>query len=243
MAATPLGFLVTLALSEPWLERMNELADGIGDAAVLADTHVVGGDLTSARELSLGVTGLGSAATPLTRSGARPGDHVYVTGRLGGPLASLRAWRAGRAPEAGARERFAHPVPRLREARWLASHGAHAAIDISDGLTGDLGHILERSRVAAAVEYARIPRAAAFATLGNAELERDCVLSGGDDYELAFTAARESRAALEALGRELGLPLTRIGTIEAGAPRLTVLDARGEAMPYRGAYDHFRSPS
>jgi len=93
------------------------------------------------------------------------------------------------------------------------------------------------------IEYARIPRAAAFSALGNAELERDCLLSGGDDYELAFTAARGSRAALEALGRELGLPLTRIGTIEAGPPRLTVLDARGEAMPYRGGYDHFRSPS
>ena len=91
MAATPLGILVALALPESWLEEVTELGDGIGDAVRLGETHVVGGDLTAGRELSLGITVLGSAAAPLERRGARPGDGVYVTGRLGGPLAALRA--------------------------------------------------------------------------------------------------------------------------------------------------------
>ena len=89
------------------------------------------------------------------------------------------------------------------------------------------------------LDYARIPRAAAFTALGDTELERDCVLSGGDDYELLFTAAPDERAALLALSRELGLALTRIGAIEPGAPRLEVRDERGAPLAFRGGYDHF----
>ena len=117
---------------------------------------------------------------------------------------------------------------------------AHAAIDVSDGLTGDLGHVLERSQVGAVLDYERIPRPAALRALGDRELERDCVLSGGDDYELVFTAAPRRREALDALAGELGLPLSRIGTIEAGDVKLVVRDAEGEPVPYRRSYDHFR---
>jgi len=119
---------------------------------------------------------------------------------------------------------------------------AHSAIDVSDGLAGDLMHILERSQVAATVEYDRIPKSAAFRQLEEEALERDCTLSGGDDYELLFTAAASQRAALEKLATELALPLTRIGAIQPGAPRLTVRDAAGNPVGHRGGYDHFREP-
>ena len=91
----------------------------------------------------------------------------------------------------------------------------------------------------ASVHYDLVPRPRAFAALNDAELERRCVLSGGDDYELIFTAPHEHRAELEALSRELGLPLTRIGTIHAGEARLAVLDAQGKPLAHRGGYDHF----
>ena len=111
-------------------------------------------------------------------------------------------------------------------------------IDISDGLAGYLGHIAERSQVAAIVEYERIPRPSVFETLKTPELERDCVLSGGDDYELAFTAPRAQRADIEALARELKLALTRIGIIEAGSG-LSIVDAKGQPVAHRGGFDHF----
>ena len=108
-----------------------------------------------------------------------------------------------------------------------------------DGLAGDLQHILERSHVGAVIRYADIPRLAAFAQLNDRELEKDCVLSGGDDYELVFTAARERRKEIEALSRELGVPLTRIGAVQPGQPRLLVLDAADKPITFRGGFDHF----
>jgi thiamine-monophosphate kinase len=116
---------------------------------------------------------------------------------------------------------------------------AHAAIDVSDGLAGDLRHIAERSELGAVVHYADIPRPAAFAKLDDENLERDCVLSGGDDYELLFTAARERRAELEALSRELDIALTRIGSVHKGAAEVVVLDAHKKPIACRGGFDHF----
>jgi thiamine-monophosphate kinase len=116
---------------------------------------------------------------------------------------------------------------------------AHAAIDVSDGLAGDLRHIAERSGLGAVVHYADIPRPAALAKLNDEKLERDCVLSGGDDYELLFTAARERRAELEALSRELDIALSRIGTVHKGAAEVIVLDVHQKPMAYRGGFDHF----
>jgi len=92
------------------------------------------------------------------------------------------------------------------------------------------------------VEYARIPKCAAFEKLNDPQLEKNCVLSGGDDYELAFTAPGSHRLELESLARELGLPLTRIGSIHGGDTRLTVLDAKGKPLAHRGGFDHFAQP-
>src|SRR5258706_170258 len=137
---------------------------------------------------------------------------------------------------AAAAKRLHEPEPRVELGERLRGL-AHAAIDVSDGLAGDLGHILERSRVGAVLEYARIPRNAFFEKFP--ELEKDCVLSGGDDYELVFTAEQARRATIEALGRELGLPLARIGAIQAGEPKLTVLDGQAKPIAYRPAFGHF----
>ena len=228
MAAMPLGILVTLALPEPWLEQVSELADGIGEAARLAQTHVVGGDLSAAHELSLGITVLGSAAAPRVRSGARPGDSVYVTGRLGGPLAALRAWAAGLPPEHDARERFAHPLPRLREAQWLARHGARAAIDISDGLLGDVAHIAAASGVRIVLDLDRLLTMSGVSVTDAAR--------SGEEYELIVAAP--PGLSLTAFEREFHLPLVEIGRVERGAPSVSAT-SHGERVASTGGFSHF----
>jgi len=236
MGAAPRWALLALGLPSAEERWLGEFSAGLFALAERYGVELIGGDTARSPVRTISIVAIGEvpAGVALYRGGARAGDELWVSGELGGAALAL-----ARPEITDVAKRLHEPEPRVELGERLRGL-AHAAIDLSDGLAGDLGHILERSCVAAVVEYARIPRAAAFSGLGDAELERDCVLSGGDDYELAFTAAPESRAALEALGRELGLPLTRSGTIEAGAPRLTVLDARGQPLDYRGAYDHFR---
>ena len=159
----------------------------------LAERHgvdLVGGDTTRSPLLTINITALGEVppGVALYRAGARPGDDIWVSGELGGAALALAHPELARA--AGAR--LHRPEPRVELGERLRGL-ARAAIDVSDGLAGDLGHILERSQVGAVVEYAAIPRAgSAFEKFR--ELERDCVLSGGDDYELLFTAAQAQRA-------------------------------------------------
>lgn len=216
-----------------WLERF---AAGFFALAERYGVELIGGDTTRSSVLTFTVTAIGElpAGLALYRSGARPGDDIWVSGELGGAALALRH------PEIPAAAlRLHQPEPRLELGERLRGL-AHAAIDVSDGLVGDLRHILERSQVAAVVDYERIPRAAALRSLGDAVLERDCILSGGDDYELLFTAPAKARDALQSLSQELSIALTRIGTIERGKPDLAVRDARGEPVSYAPAYDHFR---
>jgi thiamine-monophosphate kinase len=175
MAARPTGVLVAIGLPEHWRGRLMEIADGIGDALDLADAQIIGGNLSAANELSITSTILGEAFTPLARSGARAGDGLYVTGRLGGPVLALRALQRGDDPGKH-RDRFARPIPRFDEARWLANAGASASIDISDGLAADVGHLAAASGVAIEVCTALIP-CADDATVVDA-------LSSGEEYEL-----------------------------------------------------------
>jgi thiamine-monophosphate kinase len=196
---------------------------------------LIGGDTTRGERRTLSVTAIGEVppGLALERSGARAGDDIWVSGELGGAALGLVH------PEiAEAAQRLHSPEPRVELGERLRRL-AHAAIDVSDGLAGDLAHIAERSGVAATVEYARIPRPAVFGRLNSPELERDCVLSGGDDYELLFTAPRAHRAELEALAAELKLGLTMIGVVSAGSARVTVLDAAGRPIAHRGGFDHF----
>ena len=235
MGAAPRWALMSIGLpsADPrWLEAFSA---GLFALAARFGVELIGGDTTRAEARVINIVALGEvpAGVALYRSRAQAGDDLWVSGELGG--AALALQRPGIAE---AERRLHEPEPRVELGERLRGLG-HAAIDVSDGLVGDVGHIAERSGLAAAIEYERVPRAAALRALGDAALERDCVLSGGDDYELAFTAALEQRAAIEALARELGLPLTRIGTLRAGAPKVEVLDAAGRPMRYRPAFDHF----
>jgi thiamine-monophosphate kinase len=227
MAATPLGVLVSLSLPDSWLEELEELARGIGDAVLAAGATIVGGDLTSARELAISVTVLGHAVAPLTRAGAREGDTLYVTGSLGGPRAAIEALLRGDEPSMADRGRFEHPVPRLQEARWLAAHGAHAAIDISDGLAGDAAHIAAASGVSIELELDALPTIAGVSALD--------AFASGEEYELLVTAPTMDTAAFE---RELGVPLTAVGKVERGEPGVRAWLA-GERVALPGGFDHF----
>jgi thiamine-monophosphate kinase len=225
MAARPIGVLVALTIPADWTDDVSSIADGIGDAVDAARTNVLGGNLSAGSELSITTTVLGSAFEPLRRSGARPGDRVYVTGRLGGPGDVLRRLRAGN--DAGThRERFVHPSPRLDEARWLAANGALACIDISDGLLADLRHLAIASGVEIALDAERIPCAAG--------VDRDVAQHSGEEYEIIVTAHDRFDAA--AFERRFGLPLTEIGAARAG-PGSVVVD--GHRVAAAAGYDHF----
>jgi thiamine-monophosphate kinase len=235
MGATPRWATLAIALpaaDAAWLEAFSA---GLYALAERFGVDLVGGDTTRAERRAITITAIGEVppGLALERAGARPGEDIWVSGELGGAALGLVHPEN---PEAA--KRLHLPEPRVELGERLRRL-AHAAIDLSDGLAGDLGHILERSRVGAVVEYERIPKSSAFAKLSDPELEKDCVLSGGDDYELVFTAPREHRSELEALAAELKLALTRIGTIEAGAARLAVLDAQGRPLAHRGGFDHF----
>lgn len=229
MAAEPLGILVALTLPDAWRDELDKLADGIGEAADLASALIVGGDLSQGRDLSLAITVLGSAARPLRRSGARPGDRVYVTGRLGSVAAALSALEAERKPAREDRARFAHPVARIREALWLAQHGATSAIDISDGLAADLAHVAAASGVAVSINLDRIPVVAGVTTRQAA--------GSGEEYELAVTSS--SPLDTHAFTSEFGLALTEVGAVEAGRPVVRVFD-HGAPIATPAGYLHFQ---
>ncbi|OGA22209.1 MAG: thiamine-phosphate kinase [Betaproteobacteria bacterium RIFCSPLOWO2_02_FULL_67_19] len=234
MGATPRWATLAIALpaaDEAWLAAF---ADGLFALAARYGTELVGGDTTRG-PLAICITILGEvpAGAALLRSGARSGDDIWVSGELGG--AALALVHPGIAAAAA---RLDLPEPRVALGERLRGV-ASAAIDVSDGFAQDLGHILERSACGARVDYGRLPRAAAFAGLADATLERDCVLGGGDDYELLFTAMPSARDAIEAIARDLGLALTRVGSIVPGEASLELRDAAGRAMAPARGFDHF----
>jgi thiamine-monophosphate kinase len=230
MAASPLGVLLALGLPQSWLDATGELGDGVGDAIDAAETLVRGGDITGASDLTIGVTVLGSTAAPLHRNGARIGDTVYVTGSLGGPGAALSAWERGDAPSAAARERFAHPVARIGEAMWLARGGARAAIDISDGLLADAGHIAAASGVNIQIDLDRLP-------LHEGVTAHDAAMSG-EEYELVVCAPALNVSAFE---RATKLPLTAIGRVVEPVRDGIGVTARmnGEPTALTRGFQHF----
>jgi thiamine-monophosphate kinase len=235
MGASPSWVLLALALPSADAAWLEPFSAGFFALAERYGVELVGGDTTRAPLRTITVTAIGEvpAGMALLRAGARPGDDIWVSGELGSAALGL-----ARPHIAAAAARLHRPEPRVDLGERLRGL-AHAAIDVSDGLTSDLGHILERSQVGAVVHYAKLPRSSAFSTIQNREFEENCVLSGGDDYELAFTAALERRTEVEALSADLDLPLARIGTIQAGEPRLVVLDERHRPMDYRRGFDHF----
>lgn len=247
MGAEPRWATLALALpaADPaWLERFSA---GFFDLAARFRVDLVGGDTTRG-PLNLSVTVLGEVAPgqALRRDGAKPGDDIWVSGELGGAALGLGQLlgelSADLALEADALSaclaRLHAPEPRVALGRALAGL-AHAAIDLSDGLLADLGHILERSGLGARVELAALPVHAALRPRLSHPLARRCLLVGGDDYELCFTTAPDQAEAVRAAGRQAGVAVTRIGRIEP-EPGLRLLDADGAPLEMRErGYDHF----
>lgn len=229
MAARPIGLLTAVTLPREWRQHLGQLSEGIADAAAFARAPIVGGDISGGAHLALCVTVLGTVRTPLLRSGARPGDTVWVTGRLGGPGAALNALQSGREPGSTARLRFAHPVPRLTEAEWLARRGVTCGIDISDGLAGDLAHVAAASDVAIQVDLERVPIVD--------DTEPLAALGSGEEYELAVAGPSDLDAA--EFERTFGLGLTRIGRVVSASDggRIMVL-SHGTIIDVPRGYDH-----
>jgi thiamine-monophosphate kinase len=248
MGGRPRFALLAVALpadDEAWLTAFSH---GLFALAEAHGVDVVGGDTTRGpRNLCLTLLGDAPAGTALRRAGAQAGDDVYVSGTLGDAMLALAAieGRTALAPPvlASLRVRLDTPTPRVALGQALRGV-ASAAIDVSDGLTGDLGHLLERSGVGAVVELASLPRCAALdAKLRSAERDAAlaCLLAGGDDYELCFTAAASRRDAVGTASRTAGVAVARIGRIVAGNA-LVVHDESGEPLaPLPRGFDHFRA--
>jgi thiamine-monophosphate kinase len=229
MAAAPLGVLLALTVPAAWREELPQLAHGIGEATAHCDVPIVGGDVTDGDRLALAITVLGHAPHPLARSGASAGDTLYVTGRLGGPGAALAAWLRGATPAPAHRARFAHPEARIAPALWCARSGATAAIDISDGLAGDLAHLAAASGVGCEVDLDRLPVLEG--------VSRREALASGEEYELLVMAPTLDVAAFAAA--HPGLALTAIGTVVAGpAGHRRWIEAGHEVEPPT-AHNHF----
>ncbi len=214
MGAAPLGYLMTLSippgLPPDWFAAF---ADGLRDDQVRYGVSLLGGDTTSTRGplvLSLTILGHVAPGAALRRNGARSGDGVWVTGTIGDGTLGLAALREGLAdPDGVLADRYRLPRPRL----GLSLAGiAHAAIDVSDGLLQDLGHLCRESGVGARIEAALVPASAAAAAAGPRWLERR--LAGGDDYELLLAVPMASEPALLRAAAASGIRVTRIGTFD-----------------------------
>jgi thiamine-monophosphate kinase len=248
--AKPRAFTLALALpqaDEAWLEGFSRGLFALADAH---DCELIGGDTTRG-PLAICITVFGEVppGQALLRSGAHAGDDLYVSGTLGDARLALEVFRGTRSlPQPAfdaARIRMETPTPRV--ALGLALRGvATAAADISDGLVGDLGHILKASRVGACIDTSIAINLIAnrgHLTMGNgqfdAETALECVLAGGDDYELVFTAPPAARNRVKAAAVQAQTPVTRIGRIEAGSG-LRLVDAAGQTVTRRFAsFDHF----
>ncbi|HUC70497.1 MAG TPA: thiamine-phosphate kinase [Stellaceae bacterium] len=248
MGARPLHYLLTTALpvslGAGWVA---EFARGLGEDQRLYGIDLIGGDsVSTAGPAALSLTAIGevAAGAEIRRSGARAGDDIWVSGTIGDAYLGLGLLR-GAAPRLAAEHRtalirrFQLPEPRVILGPAL-SGVASAMIDVSDGLLADLGHICETSHLAGVVELASLPMSPAARAV--VVLEPDVapqLATGGDDYELLFTAPSEAVDAVRALGSQLAVPVTRIGRIEAG-DGVRLVDAGGREVTVEASgYRHF----
>lgn len=244
MGATPAWGTLALSLPEASAAWIDAFADGFFALADAHDWRLIGGDTTRG-PLSLSVTAFGQVphGQALRRDGAQVGDDIWVSGTLGDAAGALQLWQRGElavtrsAADPGRehlRQRLLRPVPRVKLGLALRSI-ATAAVDVSDGLMADLGHIAARSGVGAQVCADALPVSSALRERLGRDAARDCALYGGDDYELCFTATATAgqRDALHVIARSLDLPITRIGRILEGQG----VHAEGHDGP--SGYQHF----
>lgn len=233
----------TLSLSLPevnesWLAGFSQ---GFFECAQRYGVDLIGGDTTRG-PLSISITIMGEVprGMAMLRGSAQVGDDIWVTGQLGDAALGLAVLQ-GEVPEAGMESCIAalhRPQPRV-ELGIVLRGSVHAAIDISDGLIADLGHILQRSRRGAEIRINDIPRSASVSSVMRKPLGMHCLLAGGDDYELCFTAPIRHDDLIVGLRESMNIPITRIGKITSGTT-LQLLDGYGQPVtfPEKG-YDHF----
>lgn len=236
MGAQPLALLVSLAVSGDGGQAVAlDLQRGVRRAGDRVGVAIIGGDVSrSPGPAVLDVVVIGKASGILSRGGAEPGQHLWVSGSLGAAAAAVGAWSAGVLPTDAARRRFAVPPDRIPLGRALARAAiATSMIDISDGLVLDAGRIAASSGARVCIRPHRVP------VDPGAGGDLNLALEGGEDYELMFTANPGAEPGILALGRELSMSLTRIGMVEAGAG-VVLEDERGRrTAPGDGGFDHF----
>jgi thiamine-monophosphate kinase len=246
MAAAPVAVLISLAVAPGEAQTvLSELGDGIKTALKDLGVPLVGGDLTaSPGPVVIDVTVIGEAEEPVTRSGAHPGDELWVTGVLGGSAGAVRAWRDGDEPASNLRASFIRPTARIKEARWLADHvQVRAMIDLSDGLAGDAGHLAVASGVRIVLDPRLVPVHPDLIAedAPSPAMSGGLAMSGGEDYELCFVSPPgvAGPRASEFQGR-FGIGLTRVGHVEEGTGVEVVDEAAGQGY-VSGGFDHFSS--
>lgn len=247
MGAAPRWVLMSIGLPEADERFLRGFTGGFFGLAQKFSVELIGGDTTRSGLLTISITAIGEVppGKALRRDGAKDGDDIWVSGTLGDAAAALAhhqgSLRLTTEEAVACFPRLYVPAPRV--ALGLALRDiAHSCIDISDGFAADLGHILERSGKAAEVEFESLPLSDALRAHVNEEAARNCILSGGDDYELVFTAAPEKRAEIGALTQRLGLPLTRVGRIVEGNGLSVSLNGSPLSLNRTG-FDHFAAAS
>jgi thiamine-monophosphate kinase len=246
MAARPVGLLASVAAPPPGT-LADALMEGVREAAEAAGAPLLGGDLTRAPTGGpslVDVVVVGRTSRPLLRSGARPGDRLWVTGRLGAAAAAVEAWARGEEPDPAAARAFRDPRPRIAEARWIRDRlGATAGLDLSDGIGGDAGHLAAASGVGVELDgdalLALAHRTGAPADDDRAALDR--ALHGGEDYEL-LVALPESLvpSGVEEFRRRFDLSLSPVGRVVPDPGVRLRPPGGGDLVPLRrGGWDHF----
>lgn len=240
MGAKPAWFTLALTLPEANEAWLREFSRGLFELASQYGISLVGGDTTRGPlSITIQAHGYAPEGLALRRDGAKPGDLIYVSGSVGDAGAGLGLTLKGHIDESDFLvQRFVSPTPRLALGQKLLTI-ASAAIDISDGLLADLGHILKRSQVGAQLQSDYVPVSKALLEAVGKEQALQLALSAGDDYELCFCVSAEQVAEMEILAKQVGVDVSQIGVITR-EPGLTVLDEYGQLMPLtKTGYQHF----
>ena len=243
MGATPRYALLSIALPEADDKFLQGFAGGFFGLAQKHHVEIIGGDTTRGGLLTLNVTVIGEVppGQALRRDAAQVGDDIWISGTLGDAAAALAHHQGKLRLETGQAvqcfPRLFVPTPRVE--LGLALRGiAHAAIDVSDGFAADLGHILERSNVGAEIWFSHLPLSDALAPKRDEPVVQDCILAGGDDYELIFTTPAEQRESVTAISQQLNLRLTRVGRVVEHTG-LSILHHGIPMQISRTGFDHF----
>ena len=244
MGAKPLAFTLAFSLPEANPTWLAGFAEGLFSIADQHQCKLIGGDTTKG-PLNICITIFGELPNDLAlrRDAAQVGDDIWISGDIGDARLALAGYWKEQVLSEDDHQRAAirmhRPTPRIALGQALLGT-AHAALDISDGLLGDLGHILERSKVGARLDIDQLPAGSVLAAR-DCELRRAFTLAGGDDYELCFTAPESKRDAVIAAGKQAQTTVTRVGQIEA-EPGLRLFDHNGQAYQHQlRGFDHFRS--